>query len=51
MTLREFRCPKCGKLLVRSDAQSGRIEAFCRPCGARRLFELDAPVPLRVLRA
>lgn len=49
--MKELRCPKCGKLLVRTDAPAGRIEAFCRPCGVRRLFELDAPVPLRVLRA
>lgn len=49
--MKELRCPKCGKLLVRTDVPAGRIEAFCRPCGARRLFELAQAPPLRVLRA
>lgn len=46
--MNEYRCPKCGKLLFKSDAPTGRVQAFCRPCGALRVVELQARAPIRL---
>jgi phage FluMu protein Com len=27
-----YRCPACGKLLFKSDAEAGQVETFCRLC-------------------
>lgn len=32
MTVQPYRCPDCGKLLFKSDAEAGRVETFCRTC-------------------
>jgi uncharacterized Zn finger protein (UPF0148 family) len=36
----EARCPSCGALLFRSDAEHGRLEIVCRKCGRKHTVYL-----------
>jgi phage FluMu protein Com len=47
VSVQPYRCPTCGKLLFKSDADAGRVETYCRPCKVLRSIELKAaPRPL-----
>jgi DNA-directed RNA polymerase subunit RPC12/RpoP len=46
-----YRCPKCGKLLFKSDAPQGAVQVPCPRCGAIRLVKVG-PQPVKAtLRA
>lgn len=38
--MNEARCPSCGALLFRSDAEHGRLEIVCRKCGRKQTVYL-----------
>lgn len=40
MTVQPYRCPSCGKLLFKSDADAGRVETFCHQCKKLRVVEV-----------
>lgn len=40
MDYREYRCKDCGKLLFKSDAPQGTVQAFCQRCRALRAVVL-----------
>jgi len=37
--LKEFRCPKCGKLLFAEDITEGKVEIKCPRCKKKVIFE------------
>lgn len=41
MTLTEYRCPKCGFLLFKTDAVRGVVQAPCPKCRALRTMPVD----------
>jgi len=40
--LKDYRCPACGRLLFKSDATVGQVEALCRRCKETKLTPLTA---------
>jgi phage FluMu protein Com len=43
VSVRPYRCPTCGKLLFKSDAEAGRVETRCRTCKVLRTINVRAP--------
>lgn len=52
MSLVEYKCPSCGKLLFKSDAPTGQVQLPCPRCRAVRLVSVrPPPVRLTAVRA
>lgn len=47
MSLTEYRCPSCGKLLFKSDAPTGVVQTPCPRCRAVKLVKVQSP-PVRL---
>lgn len=48
MTLVEYRCLKCGRLLFKSDAATGRVQIPCPRCETVQMIALKPSPTLRL---
>jgi len=51
MSLVEYRCPDCKRLLFKSDCPGGRVQVPCPRCGTVKMVRVIPPIRLVTARA